>query len=510
MTNNSYLIPTLLVDWYKVEHFKQYPKGTELIFSTLTPRSNKHKQGYDKAMFFGARYLVTEYLMILFNNNFFNLPKEDVLNSHSRIVKNSLGTVHLDHIGNLHDLGYLPVEINALPEGTLVPMQVPMLTIHNTVKEFFWLPSMLETIISNTLWFPITTATVAHKFREQVQIAKRDTSDSMDGLKFLVHDFSMRGISSLESAMMSASSHLLHFEGEETVPAVMFLENYYGANVEKELVSSGIPATEHSVMCSNTSVTQAEDRPDEYESLKRLMTEVYPNGALSIVSDTYDFWHNVTVNLPKLKDVIMNRDGFISIRPDSGDPVEIMCGKDMESPVTPQEKGLIETLWDIFGGTVNSKGYKVLDSHIRAIYGDSMTPERTQEIYDRLKKKGFSVDNYVLAAGSYTYQMNTRDSFGMAVKATHAIIDGKDTPLFKNPKTDSGKRSQRGAVTVFYEDETLKFEDNLTMKEFHERKYNSAMHTLFKDGVLLVEESLSDIRKKIDTELDKRLGTSVV
>lgn len=196
-------------------------------------------------------------------------------------------------------------------------------------------------------------------------------------------------------------------------------DKYYSGKIAKDWNPTSIPATEHSVMCANVAKQQAEGKGrDETETYRKLITELYPSGFVSIVSDTYDFWHNVSVVIPSLKEDIMKRDGRLVVRPDSGSPVDIICGTVKNGGTTPEEKGLIELLWDEFGGTINSKGYKVLDPHIGAIYGDSITLERAELIFAGLEEKGFASSNIVMGVGSYSYQGNTRDSLGFAIKAT--------------------------------------------------------------------------------------------
>lgn len=299
-------------------------------------------------------------------------------------------------------------------------------------------------------------------------------------------------MSSLESAQTSGAGHLLSFNGTDTIPAITYLEEYYDADVEKELVGSSISATEHSVMCSYGD-------ENEFDLFKHLMTSVYPSGFFSVVSDTWDFWKVIGEYLPKLKKEVMNREGKVVIRPDSGDPVLILIG-DPNGETELERKGLIECLWDIFGGTMTRKGYKLLDSHIGAIYGDSITLDRCERIVEGLEAKGFASVNVVFGIGSYTYQYNTRDTFGFAVKATHAIVDGEERMLFKNPKTDDGtKRSQRGRVAVINENDELTLIDGLTIQAYNsEFKNQDQMEDVFIDGKLVRDQSLQDIRKRIN------------
>lgn len=485
---------TLLCDFYKLAHREQYPTNTEVIYSTLTPRSNAYFPEANGAVVFGIQAFIKKYLITYFNENFFDRPKNDIVAEYSRFLTFAMGQDNPDttHIEALHDLGYLPIKINALKEGTLAPIRVPVLTIENTHADFFWLTNYLETLLSNEIWLSMTSATIAHKYRKVLDAAAMRTVGSTDGVGFQGHDFAMRGMSSLESAKYSGAGHLLSFTGTDTIPAIFHLEEFYNADIEKELIGGSIPATEHSVMSANTS----HESRDEYAMFKRLLTEIYPTGLFSAVSDTYDFWEVVGNVLPKLKAEIMGRDGKLVIRPDSGDPVLILCG-DPEADEEIVQKGLIEALWDIFGGTVSDKGFKLLDSHIGAIYGDSITLERATQITDRLEAKGFASTNVVFGIGSYTYQYNTRDTLGFAVKATYAQVDGNERLLFKDPKTDDGtKRSQRGRVVVLKRTESneLFYVDELINATHEAYASIDLLEPVFEDGILLRDQSLREIR----------------
>lgn len=484
---------TLLADFYKLSHRKQYPEGTTKVYSTLTPRSNKYAPYSDEIVWFGLQYFIKEYLIDRFNKDFFNKPKKDVVKEYKRLVEYSLGKEYSDtkHIEELHDLGYLPIKISALPEGSLVPMRVPVMTIENTHDKFFWLTNFLETILSTTIWLPTTSATLAYSYRKILNDYAIKTTGSLAGVEFQGHDFSMRGMSSEQSTAASGAGHLLSFKGTDTIPSILFLEKYYNANIEAELVGTSIPATEHSVMCSY-------GKQNEKELLKHLLENVYPTGIFSVVCDTWDFWKVVTEYLPELKKVILNRNGKLVVRPDSGNPVDIICGTKAKDGNTPEEKGLIELLYETFGGEVNKEGFKVLDSHIGAIYGDSITLEIAKEICEKLYKKGFATTNVVFGIGSYSYQYATRDSFGFAVKATYAVVNSEERMLFKDPKTDSGiKKSQKGLVVVSKDkDHKYIYEDGFVNNSEYKIKDN-LLRTIFFNGKLLRQTSLSEIREKL-------------
>ena len=427
-----------------------------------------------------------------FNEHFFGRTKDEVTNEYKRVIQYALGVAEPDatHIGELHDLGYLPIKIKAIKEGALVPIKVPMLTIENTKPEFFWLTNYLETLMSCQLWMPATSATLAFEYRKILEEFARATNGDVSIVPFQGHDFSMRGMSSLEAAKSSGAGHLLSFTGTDTIPAILYLEDHYNADIEKELVGTSIPATEHSVMCAHGR--------DEMASYRYLIKEVYPTGFVSIVSDTWDLWSVLNVVIRGLKEDIMSRDGKVVIRPDSGDPVIIICG-DPESDNAFERKGVIEILWDIFGGTVTERGYKQLDSHIGAIYGDAITVSRCREICEKLAAKGFASTNMVYGIGSYTYQYNTRDTFGFALKSTFTIVNGEERKIYKDPKTDSNqfKKSQTGLVRVVEKDGKMQYIDNLSVEQYAQGTETDLLEEIFIDGKLVREYTLSDIRAEL-------------
>ena len=482
--------PFLLADFYKISHRAMYPERTEFVYSTWTARGSR-VEGVDEVVAFGFQAFVQRWLIEYFNEHFFARPQGEVLDEYRRVISATLGVENPDttHLADLHALGYLPLEIRAVAEGTRVPTRVPMLTIENTDPRFFWLTNALETLMSAELWQPTTSATIAARYREILDGYAEKTTGSTEGVQFQGHDFSMRGMEGMDAAAASGAGHLLSFVGTDTIPAILFHERYYGANVETELVGTSIPATEHSVMCAYGQ--------DEIGAFRRLITEVHPGGFISIVSDTWDLWQVIGEVLPTLRDEVLERDGRVVIRPDSGDPVLIMTGD-------PQAEGLarvgvVEALWDIFGGTVNELGYKVLDSHIGAIYGDSITMARAEEISRRLMDKGFASTNAVYGIGSYTYQYQTRDTFEMALKATWVQIDGVEQAIFKDPATDvrKVKRSAKGRVAVLAGETGLYLVDELDRADWTALAERDQLTPLFRDGELLRRTTLAEIRERV-------------
>lgn len=479
--------PLLYTDGYKVDHRRQYPEQTTLVYSNWTPRKSRI-EGVDNVVFFGLQYFIKKYIIEDFNTNFFAKDKAEVCKNYSRRINNYLGEnkVGIKHIEDLHDLGYLPMVIKALPEGVSVPIRVPMLTMYNTKDEFFWLTNYFETILSTTLWLPCNSATIAKQYRGILDKYAAETSSVPEFVDWQGHDFSMRGMGGLESAILSAAGHLLSFTGTDTIPTIDFLETYYNANSDTELVGGSVAATEHSVMCMGTNT-------GEQDTFKRLITEVYPNGIVSIVSDTWDLWKVLTEYLPNLKNEVLARDGKVVIRPDSGDPVDIICGNP-NGKTEEERKGVIQLLWDTFGGATNTKGYKELDAHIGAIYGDSITLERATQICERLKKNGFASTNVVLGIGSFTYQYNTRDTFGFAMKATYGEVDGEGREIYKDPITDDGtKKSAKGLIKIVKENNSYKLIDQVSWEE----EQQGELKEVYRDGELLIDDTLQSIRKRI-------------
>lgn len=480
----------LLCDFYKISHREQYPKGTQVVYSTWTPRASKIER-IDKVVAFGFQFFVEKFLLDWFKENFFQKALIDVLYEYTYIIEATLGVKDPDtkHIEALHKLGYLPLHIEAVPEGTEVPLRCPMLTIYNTHPDFFWLTNYIETLASTTLWMPSTSATIAKKYREILEFYADMTGASQPFVKFQAHDFSMRGHSSLESGSMSGLAHLTSFVGTDTIPAINMAIEYYGADPQQRLVGTSIPATEHSVMCAHGQ--------DELESFAYLLDEVYPTGMVSIVCDTWDFWHVVTdvIGSPRMRRKILGRDGKVVIRPDSGDPVKIICGDRNKTSNRTVYKGLVEVLWDLFGGTINDKGYKVFNPHIGTIYGDAITLDRCDEICYKLYMKGFASTNVVFGVGSSSYQYQTRDTFGFALKSTLCVINGEEKQIFKNPKTDDGtKKSQKGAVVVNYDEHgRLFYNDELPL----DHSQPTALETIFRDGKAYNRTNLEGVRRKL-------------
>lgn len=481
--------PMLLIDFYKAVHAEMLPKGITKSVSYFTPRMSRVKK-WDKVVMFGLQGFIQTYLIDYFNDEFFNKPFSDVISGYKRIMDATLGkdTYKIEKIEALHKLGYLPIEIVALPEGARVPMHCPMFGITNTHDDFAWLPQSLESLISAELWHPMLAATVGYTYREIVDKYYGLTCDENIPRARALGAFDFRGEECLQSAEKAGAGWCLSFLNTATVPTIPYLEANYFCDCTKEPVAFGSPSTEHSVMCSNYAVDG-----DEETLIRRLLTEIYPNTSFSCVMDSYDYWNVVENILPKLKDEILNHNGCLLVRGDSGDCVEVVTKT-------------VFKLWEIFGGTVNNKGYKVLDSHVKAIYGDSITVQRCEEIYKILTQNGFACSNVALGVGSFSFQCIeengelkpfTRDTFSSCIKATYCEIKGKPYPIFKNPKDGGFKKSQKGCCVVYYDEAgELYYEDEKTWEQAHTDP-NNKLKTIFCNSALTSKQSLSGIRTRL-------------
>lgn len=478
--------PLLLIDGYKLDHRRQYPEDVTKVYSNFTPRGSRI-DGQTNVIFLGLQYFLERYMNDLMHTGFFSRSVDEVCREYQTFIDSYLGpnSIGTDHIAELHELGYMPLEFKALPEGTAVPLRIPMLTIENTHPRFAWLVNYIETLLSNVLWMPCTSATTSLRYRRILEQAAVDTGSPIEFVDWQGHDFSFRGMTSPEAAALSGLGHLVFFTGTDTIPAIQLADQYYHVKDEGYLYGGSVAATEHSVMCAGGQMT-------EIETFDRLLN-LYPEGIVSVVSDTWDLWNVCTNILPKLSDKIMNRNGKLVIRPDSGDPVAIICG-DPSAPLdSAAHKGVVELLWDSFGGTVTATGHRLLDGHVGVIYGDSITESRARAITENLEAKGFASANMVFGIGSYTYQYVTRDTFGFAMKATWVERGGEGVDIFKDPVTDSGlKKSAIGRLAVLMDD---KGELSLIDQASTADQEDSLLRPVWKDGRFVVHQSFQDVRE---------------
>ena len=502
--------PLLMIDFYKATHAEQYPEGMTMIYSPGTPRMSRLDDVKEVA-YFGGQAFAKQTLIDAFNDSFFARPEEEVVAEYNRVLTYTLGagTYSDEKIRQLHRLGYLPIALYTIPEGKSTAIGVPQNVFVNTHPDFAWLTNTLESMYSAYIWHIQISVEVGRRYRKIVDEYVAKTCD--DGVRAarMLGDFSFRGQHSPESAMKSSAGWLLSFLNTATVPAIMWLEDYYNCDVTEEEVGFGAISTEHSVMCSNAAVDG-----DEITQVKRLLTEIYPNNSFSMVSDSYDYWNLVDNILPQCREEIMNHNGCLLVRGDSGDPVQVITET-------------VFHLWDQFGGTVNSKGYKVLDPHVKAIYGDSITPQRCEAIYDILERNGFSIQNVVLGVGSFSfmcletidkdadwgyfathpaaprpapkYNPYTRDTFGYAIKATYGEDkDGNPVMIYKQPKALAWKKSQKGCVIVAQDGQS--YTDGHTFEEAHGEGVENLLQLVFKNGKMVKQISLAEVRANMYPE----------
>lgn len=550
----------LLLDAYKTGHHAQMPDNTEMVMLNMTPRSTNHalpKLNPDvfdgKLVHFGLQALIKTWLIDHWNETFFNVSWEEASRDYSKILNHFLDDdCNIDHLRALHTLGYLPIEIRGLDEGSLVPMRVPTFIVCNTHKDFSWLPGRLETLLSNEYWKAATIATIARNMRMTVEQFAEMCGSPAWFLPYQAHDFSMRGMSGMFDACNSSMGHGLFFLGTDTLASTWMAERLYGADFSAGPVGKTVNATEHSVM----TVRGREGEEDTY----KFLLNKYPKGILATVSDQYNLW-NVLLNiLPGLKDQILARDGRLVIRPDSGNPPDIICGtahgvKDrfdrselldawsacdndqkfvvyeigtqtyarvtvtfsgedfyqeepllhvqglLDSEVTPEMRGAYACLYEVFGGEMNEKGFIDLNPKVGLIYGDSIDPRSFSEIAMRLIDKGFSISNLVVGLGSYCYQFITRDTFAMAIKATYAYVDGAEHHMVKDPITGDGvKKSATGLLKVVEQEGTLVLEEggSAPMQDILDGNFDSGLlGVVFRNSKLIREETWAGIKARV-------------
>lgn len=495
-------IPALFqTDAYKLGHIKMYPEGIQEIYSNFTNRGSRISS-VQHVVNFGLQGFIKKYLVDDFND-FFDSPEEEVVAEYQKMLDGVFGPgkVNSDHIRALHRLGFVPLQIKALPEGALVPIGVPMLTIKNIHPDFAWLTNYVESVLSASLWHPSTSATIAWRTRQMIDHYAKLTGMPEGSTDFQMHDFSLRGQSSIESAAASGAAHLLSSSGSDTIPAISYINQYYPTD---EFILGSVPASEHSVMTSYVDVVFDEDGVrgdvDEVETYRELMKR-FPSGILSIVSDTYDFFGVLRMFDPDagngLYEMAMARDGKIVFRPDSGDPDKVING-DHHAPVeSDQFMGALRVLWEIFGGTYTDTGYMVLDDHVGLIYGDGMYYDRIEQIINSGMDNGFA-SQIVFGIGSYTYQMTSRDIFYSAVKATSVVIDGKRRAIMKDPKEDSKKRSAMGLLKVEMVDNEYVVRDNVSESEEREGE----LDTVFVGGVYRTTP-FNQVRARLKQETER-------
>lgn len=523
------LNPLLGTDGYKTSHRQMYNPKTEYVYSNVTTRNvNRMPEQAKKIVIFGAQY-VFKYVNDLYNENFFSQPKNVVCGEAKRYLSNYLNCDYdVSHFEALHDLGYLPIRVKGLDEGTIIGENIPCLTIINTDPRFFWITNFLETIISTLYWKMIHSASIAYGFKQIVlKYANETDKENISSVDFQCHDFSFRGMQHLESAITSGLGFITSFKGSDTIPVLQAAKYYYNSNN----VAFSVVASEHSVQSSLAETKEIEITDDlgnktikiETNELNgvRYLLKTFPSGILSMVSDTFDLWRMCEEYLPILKDEIIARDGKLVIRPDSGNPADVICGLKTKPGTWNKIEnnkyyhsndgfnyleisrgeyfGVIQLLWDVFGGSTNNQGFKVLSKSIGCIYGDAITLDRCEEILRRLKRNNFASTNILLGTGSFSMAYSTRDSASFAIKATAVQINGVLKEIFKDPITDKGsKKSAKGLLQVYKDiNGELKLKDQCTWQEESEGE----LKVFFENGKFIKETTIDEIRDVINKSI---------
>lgn len=461
----------LLADAYKYSHHKLYYPGTTKIYSYLESRGGE----FDETVFYGLQYLLKEYLEgVAFTKEDID-EAEPILNGvfgRSGVFKRE----NFDYIVEQYG-GKLPVRIKAVPEGTAVPVHNVLMTIENTDPKCFWLTNFLETLLMQ-VWYTSTVATLSREIKKVVMRYYDETASeaSRAGIDFVLNDFGFRGVSSVESACLGGSAHLLNFRGSDNVAASAFAQRYYKTDT---VYGMSVPATEHSIM---TLLGKAGER-----DVIAHVLDAYPNGILSCVSDSYNIFDTVSELWGgEFKEEILNRDGVLVIRPDSGDPVKTLLK-------------IFELLFEKFGSTVNEKGYRVLPPQVRVIQGDGIEYASIVHIYESLKANGIAAENLVLGMGGALLQKLNRDTQKFALKCAYAEVNGKQVDVRKSPVemneageiVNSFKVSKAGRLKLILQNGKYS-----TVRVDEASEQDDEMVTVFENGELKSEHTFESIRAR--------------
>ncbi|MEF2279826.1 nicotinate phosphoribosyltransferase [Deinococcus sp. YIM 134068] len=459
LLNDQNLI--LDTDSYKSSHFLQYPAGTTRLFSYLESRGGR----YPVTRFFGLQYLLDRYLTR-------RVTRENVEEARTLIEAHGEPFPYEGwlRVVDVHG-GRLPLEIRAVPEGTLVPIHNVLMSVTNTDPELPWLVGWFETMLMRT-WYPTTVCTQSYHLREIIRGALEATSDrAAEELPFKLHDFGSRGVSSRESAGLGGLAHLVNFLGSDTLEALRVGRNHYGADV----AGFSIPAAEHSTVTSW-------GQPNEVEAYRNMVRQFgKPGGIFAVVSDSYDLKHAINVHWGEtLRREVEESGATLVVRPDSGDPPAMV-------------RLAVNALAAKYGTTTNGKGFRVLN-HVRVIQGDGIDETTIRQILDNLRVDGFSAENVAFGMGGALLQKVDRDTQRFAYKASAGVVGGEYRGIYKDPVTDPGKRSKDGVLDLVMENGRMVTRQYRT---FDTDFPGSLMRTVYRDGELLVRDTLDEIRNRI-------------
>ena len=449
----------LNVDSYKTSHFLQYPPGSEYVSSYIEARGGE----YPDSLFFGLQMFLKEYLSRPISKADIE-EADDVLTAHGVPFNRSGWEYILEQHG-----GHLPIEIEAVPEGTVLPVSNVLVQARNTDPNCAWLTSYIETALLRAVWYPTTIATRSKDCRSIIEKALLDTADSTDGVEFKLHDFGARGTSSRETAAIGGAAHLLSFSGTDTISGIVALRRYYDA----DMPGFSIPAAEHS-----TITCWGKER--EVDAYRNMIDQFAGDQkTVAVVSDSYDLFAAIDYLWgDSLRDRVINNGGTIVIRPDSGNPADIVC----ES---------IRRLMARFGYRENSKGFLVLPDYIRVIQGDGISPSMIESILAVMKIHRLSAENVAFGMGGELLQNVNRDTLQFAMKASAIRIDGTWKDVYKDPVTDTGKRSKRGRLALIRNNAGF-----ATVRKEDAREQDNLLQVVYRNGEILVDQSFDDVRAR--------------
>lgn len=457
---NNFILNT---DSYKTSHWLQYPPNTEYVSSYIEARGGNNS--FENVLFFGLQAYIKEYLSKPITQS--DIDEAKVIFSAHGVPFNEAGWQRLI---DKHQ-GYLPLRIQAVPEGMVIPTGQVLCQVVNTDPEFFWLTSYIETSLLRAIWYPSTVASLSYYCKQLIKAGLEKSADNLDSLPFKLHDFGARGVSSYESSALGGLAHLVNFLGTDTLSAIVAGNRWYG--MSEEMSAFSIPAAEHSTMT-------AWGREYEADAYANMLSQFGEAGkTFAVVSDSYDLWKAIdNIWGGELKEQVKNTGGTLVIRPDSGDPIKVV-------------REALQRLAAKFGTTLNTKGYKILPSYIRLIQGDGINPTSIQKILDAVTSAGFSTENITFGMGGGLLQQINRDTLGWAMKTSSARVDGYWRDVYKDPITSVSKRSKRGRLALVHHQGSY-----MTVREDELAEQNNILQDVFLNGELLIDDDLTTIRER--------------
>ena len=467
MANLSKNFENLLLntDSYKTSHWLQYPPNSEYLSSYIEPRGGI----FEETVFFGLQAFLKEYLSTPISHQDF-VEASVMLAAHGVPFYKAGWQYILDQYQ-----GYLPVAIEAVPEGTVVPNKNAVVQIINTDPQCYWLVSYLETALLRAIWYPSTVASLSYACKKIIRAGMEKSAESLAGLSFKLHDFGARGASSLETASLGGLAHLVNFSGTDTLSALVAASRWYGMQTTELMPAFSIPAAEHSTITSW-------GRDSEVDAYRNMLNQFGGTDKIvAVVSDSYDLWNAIDQLWGDvLKQQVASTGGVLVIRPDSGDPVKVV------------REALIR-LANRFGYRINSKGYKVLPDYVRLIQGDGINPVSLQKILDAIMEAGFSADNVAFGMGGGLLQQVDRDTLGWAMKASAAQVAGEWRDVYKDPITSKAKRSKRGRLALVNTSQGI---ETIRLDDLNGR--TNLLQPVYHNGKLLREDTLTEVRARTE------------